>query len=479
MRPAALPLDQLASPVTKHSVRRAVNFFTRSHPGEGRGNIWFQVEAKAERSSNLIRFGYITIWVLSTLGHAAGNPFYSNVANLGWGGLWWAWCLSYQIYLLNNPYRSSFKYLSTTIDMFIITAMLFTYQYTAGPAYALKVPTFYNYFCCLGLAALRYRLHLAIYGGVVAVVLYCSLLVYFITHYDMKFGTGVEYATTEKLNEAYIIFNVVYLMVVTFLIYFLVYNVKRLVNIRVREGESALKAKERAMIAANVAHEIKNPLEGIYGAAQLLKEEGKGNGKFIDMILKDAVRLNGVVTQFLQFSRPFQVHMSDFDAVEAIQRFCREQISVLGENKLCLEIRFPNGESVSSDKNQMPFPSTLPTLPIHADSEGLNQILLNLFQNARRYQIPDRPVALSLQVKGDFVEVWIEDDGEGIDEENRRHVFDPFFTTSSKGTGLGLAISRKIAREMGGDLYFEPKSPGARFVLVLKPGNQAADKGEG
>jgi len=64
----------------------------------------------------------------------------------------------------------------------------------------------------------------------------------------------------------------------------------------------------------------------------------------------------------------------------------------------------------------------------------------------------------------------VEDDGEGVPKENLSKVFDPFFTTSNKGTGLGLAISRKIAREMGGDLYLEPKLPGARFVLVLKPG---------
>ena len=222
-----------------------------------------------------------------------------------------------------------------------------------------------------------------------------------------------------------------------------------------REGEAALKAKERAAIAANVAHEIKNPLEGIYGAAQILKEEGKGNPKFIDMILKDSVRLNGVVQQFLQFSRPFQVRMSDFDLVEAVSAFCREQAAVGGEGK----VRF-RAES--------------PQAPVHADHEGLRQVLLNLYQNARRYQPADKPVDVTVRAGEGMAEVLVEDDGEGIPEANRERVFDPFFTTSSKGTGLGLAISRKIAREMGGDLGFEPKSPGARFVLTLKPGRSEA-----
>ena len=135
--------------------------------------------------------------------------------------------------------------------------------------------------------------------------------------------------------------------------------------------------------------------------------------------------------------------------------FCREQIALGGEGKiLCL-----------ADSG---------ALPVHADPEGFRQVILNLYQNARRYQVGDRPVEIRLRSRGETVEVCVEDDGEGISEENRKKLFDPFFTTYTKGTGLGLAISRKIAREMDGDLYFEPKQPGTRFVLVLKPGEETA-----
>jgi signal transduction histidine kinase len=430
---------------------RVIHLFTRPNPAERRHNIWFQVEAKAERSSNFIRSGYVLTWVVATLVHSPGNPFWSNVANLGCGGFWLLWCMGYQWYLLKRPYRKWFKYLSTTVDMAVITGMLFFYAHGSGYAYALKVPTFFNYFCVLGLAAMRYRLHLAVYAGVAACVSYLAFCAYLYLNFNMEFGTGWEHGNTGKVSSTYIAFNFTYLLVFTCLIYFLVYNVKRLVNVRVREGEAALKAKERAAIAANVAHEIKNPLEGIYGAAQILKEEGKGNAKFIDMILKDSVRLNGVVQQFLQFSRPFQPRMSDFDLVDAVSGFCREQAAVAGEGKVR-------------------FRSDCGAAEVHSDQEGLRQVMLNLYQNARRYQVADRQVDVSVRTSGGIPEVLIEDDGEGIPEENRERVFDPFFTTSSKGTGLGLAISRKIAREMGGDLYFEPKQPGARFVLSLKPG---------
>lgn len=434
---------------------RAINFLTRTHIRERRKNIWAQIEAKAERSSNLIRIGYVTVWMLCTAAHAPGNPFWSNIANLGVGGFWLAWSMGYQAYLLRYPYHSKLKYLSTTMDMVIITAMLYFYSLAAGPAYALKVPSFLNYFCCLGLAAMRYRLYLALYSGVTAAVCYLGMYILFLFKYDIAFGTGVQHATGPYINQSYVMFNVVYLLIFTFLTYFLVYNVKRLVDLRIREGEAAVKAKERAAMAASVAHEIKNPLEGIYGAAQLLKEESKGNVRFIDMILKDSVRLNGVVQQFLQFSRPFLTRMAHFDAAEAVRGFCREQASLTGEDKVSCGI---NDEAV----------------PVHADPEGLRQVLLNLYQNARRYQKADKPVDVKVRGRGKTVEVTVEDDGEGIPEANREKIFDPFFTTSTKGTGLGLAISRKIAREMGGDLYFEPKEPGARFVVVLKTGQPGA-----
>jgi signal transduction histidine kinase len=430
---------------------RILNHFTRTHPRERRRNIWFQVEAKAERSSNLIRTVYVCVWLASTLVHARGNPFWSNVSNLGGGSFWLAWCLGYQAYLMRWPYHSKLKYLSTTMDMLVITGMLFLYHKTAGPAYALKVPTFYTYFCCLGLAAMRYRLYLALYSGVVAVICYSGLFLVFYLNYPIKFGTSLEHTLSDKVYFGYVLINAMYLLIFTFLIYFLVYNVKRLVDLRIRDGEAAVKAKERAAIAASVAHEIKNPLEGIYGAAQLLKEEGKANVRFVDMILKDSVRLNDVVQQFLQFSRPFQARFAAFDSAAFVHDFCREQDELAGNGKVTCR---SDGESAL----------------VRADPEGLRQILLNLYQNARRYQVPGKPVEVSVRHRGGTVEIAVEDDGEGVPEANYEKVFDPFFTTSTKGTGLGLAISRKVAREMGGDLYFEPKQPGARFVLVLRPG---------
>jgi signal transduction histidine kinase len=76
---------------------------------------------------------------------------------------------------------------------------------------------------------------------------------------------------------------------------------------------------------------------------------------------------------------------------------------------------------------------------------------------------------LRLERADGVAELRVEDDGPGVPEDQRSRLFEPFFTTSTKGTGLGLAISRKIAREMGGELYYESLEPGACFTLVLRP----------
>jgi len=421
----------------------------RAHPAERGGDLWFQEEARAERLSNSIRIVYILAWLLSTALHAPGNFFWSNFGNLGLGSVWLIWAVAFQVWLYFRPYRLGYKFLSTAVDMGLITAIIWVYQFADGPVYALKVPTYLNYFCCLGLAALRFKRGLAVFGGFLAVGCYLVLFLYFNLRYHIVYGTGAEHTTTSKISWHYIAYQVVYLAVFSFLTYVMAVNVKRLVELRAREGLAATRAQERALVAASVAHEIKNPLEGIYGAAQLLMEEAKGNPRFVQMILKDSVRLNETVHQFLRFSRPFVARLSDFDLVAEVQAFCHSQ------NEL-------------NPKGLLEFTSRSAAFAVHSDPEGIQQILLNLTQNARRFQHEGLPVRIHFEPHGEVAEIRVEDDGEGVPEELRGKLFEAFQTTSPKGTGLGLAISRKIARELGGDLYFESLEPGARFIVVVK-----------
>jgi signal transduction histidine kinase len=444
----------------------------RMHPAERGRDLWFQEEARAERNSNFIRVVYVLVWLISTSLHAQGNTYWANVANLGVGGIWFVWSAGFQYWLMHQPYRPGYKYLSTTIDMVIITLMIFLYQFDCGPIFSLKVPSFFNYFCCVVLASLRFNRKLTVLAGALAVSLYLLLIAYLFHNYELVLGTNIEHTTTDKVNFHYLIFQAVYLSVFTFMTWVVAVNVRRLVDLRAVESEMAHRAQERAVVAAGVAHEIKNPLEGIYGAAQLLQEEGKGNPRFIQMILKDSVRLNETVQQFLRFSRPFAAQLSRFDIIAYIREFCAAQNEVA---KKGTHGGGPGSKTQDKPLAEVEFITDQDSLILYSDEEGLRQILLNLVQNARRYQVVGEKVRVRAEVGDGIVVLRVEDDGKGVPEEQRGKLFEPFFTTAARGTGLGLAISRKIARELGGDLYFEPGHPGSHFVLVVRnhPGTES------
>ncbi len=204
------------------------------------------------------------------------------------------------------------------------------------------------------------------------------------------------------------------------------------------------------MMSAAMAHEIKNPLEGIYGAAQILKENPDNPHKFIDMILSDSVRLSHTVRRFLEFSHPFKINIRSVNIAELLQDFISRQNQVEADKDKVIILDLNNCDII-----------------VECDPDGIGQILLNLVLNAKRYQPPGINIRLRAYLQGSNIQINIEDDGPGIRPAVQDKIFEPFFTTSTKGTGLGLAISRKIAKEMGGDLYFIAKEQGAIFTLQL------------
>lgn len=450
--------------------RRANLFFQtvmRPHAAERGRDLWFQEEARAERLSNFIRIVYILAWLISTALHAPGNHYWSNIANLGVGGLWFVYSVGLQTFLHYRPYRPWMKMMSTTLDMVVISTMIWMYQYTAGPSYALKVPTIYNYYCCIGLASLRFKKGLVIWAGGLASFLYLMLFLYFSLHYSLDFGSNIEHTNSSKINPAYIVYQLVYLAVFSFLTAIAAVNVKRLVELRAREAEAANRAQERAVVAAGVAHEIKNPLGSIYGAAQLLQDEGKGNPRFVSMILKDAGRLNETVQQFLRFARPFAVQWQTLDLVAFLRQYVNQHNEIFANAEVPSQGKSTSITGEQTIRTKLVFHTEVESLNVVSDEDGLKQIMLNLIQNAERYQIPGLPVRIELNSQSEVAEISVVDEGKGITDDEKAKLFEPFFTTSAKGTGLGLAISRKIAREMGGDLYYEALVPGSRFVVVV------------
>src|SRR5262249_8725842 len=212
-----------------------------------------------------------------------------------------------------------------------------------------------------------------------------------------------------------------------------------------------------------LAHEIRNPLGAIKGAAQCLEPHPRAGeeGEFLDVIVEEVNRLNGVVTQFLDYARPLKQSFGTVDLNEVVGRTIRLiQNEVPARVSLVVEL----GENLPS---------------VEGDPEQLKQVLINLVQNAIqalgnapgtirvRTRGPDR--FADLRAAGEFVEIDVADDGPGIPPEQQPNIFVPFFTTQQKGTGLGPAICQRTGKSQGGSLWGQSRVGDGSPLVVRLP----------
>lgn len=203
-------------------------------------------------------------------------------------------------------------------------------------------------------------------------------------------------------------------------------------------------------MAAGLAHEIRNPLGAIKGAAQLLiTGDGSNAGntetaEFLSIIVEEANRLNNVVTRFLDYARSERPGRDGADKVD-LNSVVRKTVQLLAPEPLKnVEVR------VRTD-DQLPL--------VAGDPESLLQVFLNLGQNALQ-AMPDGGTLEILTTRrrrsrlgyGQFCEVRFRDTGIGIPRDRLKKLFIPFYTTKQKGTGLGLAISHRIINQHGGTI---------------------------
>ncbi|MDP2309057.1 MAG: ATP-binding protein [Pseudomonadota bacterium] len=198
-------------------------------------------------------------------------------------------------------------------------------------------------------------------------------------------------------------------------------------------------------MAAGLAHEIRNPLAGIKGAAQYLQAGREGpDAEMVKIIVDEVDRLNQVVSQFLDYARPMQLHLEETDVASLVGTV----MGVINAQGLPPNVRL--AEEHALDR---------PPLPV--DAPKLKQVLLNLCQNGLQAMKHGGTLTLHTRVgrlrdpKARYapaIEVAVEDTGSGIAPEDLDKLFVPFFTTRHDGTGLGLAISRRIVQAHGGEL---------------------------
>jgi PAS domain S-box-containing protein len=224
--------------------------------------------------------------------------------------------------------------------------------------------------------------------------------------------------------------------------------------------ERADRLKQLGEMAAGVAHEIRNPLNGIEGFASLLMRDLPSDDKrhrYANHIVDGVRTLNRTVSALLEFTNPRRIERHPTIPVD-LAHACLELTNASEEIH-------PAGPAVTLKIDNQAGTAALPL-----DGMQLKQVLLNLVQNAiqavKASERTDGQVVITISREQDFVIYTIDDNGPGVPRDERQRIFTPFFTTKDSGTGLGLAIAHTIAALHGGSLSVDD-SPlgGARFIL--------------
>ncbi len=206
-------------------------------------------------------------------------------------------------------------------------------------------------------------------------------------------------------------------------------------------------------LSATLAHEIKNPLNAIGAAAVYLRKNFKGGliREFGKIIYDEVSRINKLTANLLTFAKPLQPDFQPSD----INNLVTETTDLL--RKECEE----RGLAVETELD-----AEIPEISF--DYNLIKQVLINLMLNSFDAMDKKGTVTVKTLSSNGSVLIAVEDNGAGIDEDNLKNIFNPFFTTKTRGTGLGLAISRKTMKDHGGDISVESvPGKGSTFTILL------------
>lgn len=228
-----------------------------------------------------------------------------------------------------------------------------------------------------------------------------------------------------------------------------------------RQLEKAERLSSLGQLAAGVAHEIRNPLNAISIAAQRLKRDyvpadtqKADDFNTLSGVIKDEIkRLNGIIEEFLNFSKSRRLEFSEFSVTEILQKIVnlmREEASTRG---ITIETIWRNAPAV-----------------ITMDVNKLQQAFINLIKNAIESITAEKgKVVITVdKEEKNYIVVKISDTGCGMTEEEIEKIFNPEYTTKEKGVGLGIPLAFEIIRGHGGDIrVMSRKDKGTTFEVIL------------
>jgi signal transduction histidine kinase len=236
-------------------------------------------------------------------------------------------------------------------------------------------------------------------------------------------------------------------------------------KVRLVESQALAERQEKlaslGLLAAGVAHEVRNPLTAIKAALFMQQKRfspGSPEKSEAEVVEREILRLERIVNNFLQFARPAEPELANIPAelpLQQVQKLFRAELAKA-------DIQLIREES--------------PPLQIKADPAQIQQVIINLVQNAADSIGRNGTIALRARqsrkrlsnVETDVVILEVSDTGKGIPSEIGKRLFDPFFTTKESGTGLGLSIAARIIEKHGGILQYQTQlNRGTTFGIVL------------
>lgn len=220
-----------------------------------------------------------------------------------------------------------------------------------------------------------------------------------------------------------------------------------------KKMEKELKIKEKMAtlgeMATFVAHEIRNPLTAISGAAQLMKEENIGETELIDIIFKESRRLKDFLSEFLDTMKPYQKMNTRVDFAEII----RNSLSLISRSRKNIQIK-GNYNDVSAN--------------VYGDERHLRTIFWNIVLNSLKAMPEGGILEVNIENKGKDVKISVKDNGIGMDKEELQRIFEPFYSRFGNGYGIGMSLVWKLINEMDGRIDVNSsKGEGTEIVLTI------------
>ena len=217
-------------------------------------------------------------------------------------------------------------------------------------------------------------------------------------------------------------------------------------------------------LAAGLAHEIRNPIGSIRGSVEVLRESLAPQGddrRLMDIVLRESDRLDAIIRDFLQFSRPPHLVRVPTDLTGML-----DEILLMLSNHGGLQEADAPRVHIRRDTSE-------PTVKADVDPAQMRQALWNLCLNAVEAMPQGGELRVSVravtpEAGRPVVQVTVEDTGVGITAAELTQVFEPFYTTKPHGTGLGLAIAHRIVEDHGGEMHVQSEPyRGTRFTISL------------